>query len=100
MKPEHGAKDFFAEVMGPVLPADVKQFVAGNRRLETELQSPKAVWKEYNRDHKAECDGRIHLGGKAELRGSSHESAHGLENDGGCRRRGNWGGGLAEPPKF
>jgi len=100
MEPEHGAKDFFAEVMGPVAAAHVKQFVTGNRGLEARVQRCKPLWKEHDRSYKAERDGRIHLSGQTELRVSGYQGTRGLES----RRRfcgtGDWPRGLAESVKF
>ena len=90
MEPEQRAKNFFPKVMGPIVAAHVKQFVAGDRGLEAGLQRCETVWEEHNRGHKAKGDRRIHLGGKAELCTSSHENAHGLENRGRFRRRSDW----------
>src|SRR5437899_2303176 len=100
MKPEESAKDFFAEVMSPVVAAHVEQFVTGNRGLEAELQRRETVWKEHNRRDKAKGDGRVHLGGKAKLGGRSQERAHGLEDGGRFRGGSKGGGGLAEVAKL
>src|SRR5438034_9544631 len=100
MEPEHSAKDFFAEVMDPVEAVHVKQFVSGNRRLEAGVQRRKTLWKEHDRSHKPERDGRIHLGGQTELRGSSYQGSHCLENGGRFCSRGDWPRGLAESVKF
>jgi hypothetical protein len=100
MKPEESAKDFFAEVMSPVVAAHVEQFVTGNRGLEAELQRRETVWKEHNRRDKAKGDGRVHLGGKAKLGGRSQERAHGLEDGGRFRGGSEGGGGLAEVAKL
>src|SRR5690242_3146360 len=100
MKPEDGAKNFFAEMMSPIAAADVKQFVAGNRGLEARIQRCKTLRQKHDWREKTERDGRAHLGGETKLRRSSQENAHSLENSGGFRSRVDGLGSLAETAKF
>ena len=87
-------------MMRPIVAADVEQFVAGNRGLQTRGQRCEALRKEHERREKAKSDGRIHLRGETELRRSSHQNTHCLENRTIFRRRGDGGGGLAETGKL
>ena len=57
MKPEGGVKNFFRQVMGPIVTANVKQFVAGNRGLELGVHRGETFWKKNDRRRKPKVTG-------------------------------------------
>jgi hypothetical protein len=85
MKPKHGTNHFFAQVMCPIVTPNVEQFVTGNRGLESRVHGWETFGQKDHRRREAECDGRIYIGGQAELGAGVHAGTHIFENAGGFR---------------
>jgi hypothetical protein len=83
MKPEGGAKNFFRQVMGPIVTANVKQFMAGNRGLESRVHGWETFGQKDEGSREAKGDGGIYIGRKAEFGAGVHASAHLFENGSG-----------------
>ena len=83
MKPEGGAKNFFRQVMGPIAALDVKEFVTGNRGLESRVHGWETFGEKNHGRREAKSDGRIYIGGEAKLGAGVHTSAHFFEDGSG-----------------
>jgi hypothetical protein len=100
MEPERGANGFFGQVMRPIVTPNVQQFVTGNRGLESRVHGWEAFGQQNCGRRETESDGRVHIGGEAELGTSIHLGAHFFENGSRFSKRGNWRRRPAKLAKF
>jgi hypothetical protein len=100
MKPECGTKNFFGQVLRPIVAADVKELVTGNRSLELRVHRRETLGQKNYRRGEAKGDRRIYIGGKTKLGGNFQTSAHPFEGSGGFREQRNWRRRPAEVAKL
>ena len=87
MKPEDGTDGFLGQVMRPIVASDMEQFMTGNRGLGLRVHGQEPLGQENHWRRETEIDGRIYIGGKAELGAGPQLSAHLFESRGRFSRK-------------
>jgi hypothetical protein len=90
MKPERAAKNFFGQVMRPIVASNMQQFVTGNCGLEWGFHGREPFGQQNYRRGETESDRRVYIGGKAKLGAGIHAGAHLFENGNRFGEQRNW----------